>query len=96
MRIRIQNQQPELPAELNDQILAKVSKLEHFYENIVDALVYLHDESNHKEVEIKLIVKNETLFVREKGESYQSALDESVETMKRQLKKYKEKTLKNI
>ncbi|MDZ4839060.1 MAG: HPF/RaiA family ribosome-associated protein [Bacteroidota bacterium] len=85
----------DVSAELKETIETKVSKLEHFYENIVDAIVYLHDSKDHKEIEIKCIVKNDTLFVKEKGDTFASALDRAVEVMTRQIKKYKETTLKN-
>ncbi len=93
MRISIQTNNVETSAQLQDSIKAKVGKLEHYYENIVDAIIYLHDGVTHKELEIKLIVRNDTLFVRESGETFQAALDVAVDTMKRQIKKYKETTL---
>jgi putative sigma-54 modulation protein len=96
MRLSIEAHKVEVNDELNNAIRTKVTKLEHYFENIVDAIVYLHDEVEQKAVEIKMIVRNETLFVKEKGDTYLSALDEAVGTMKRQIMKYKEKTLKNI
>jgi putative sigma-54 modulation protein len=93
MRLNIQANGVELTEQLNEQIKTKVGKLEHYYENIVDAVVYLHEGVTHKEIEIKLIVRNDTLFVRESGESFQAAVDVAVDTMKRSIKKYKETTL---
>ena len=93
MRISIQTNHTDASVQLLEQIKAKVSKLEHFYENIVDAVIYLHEGITHKEIEIKVIVRNDTLFVRESGESFVAALDVAVDTMKRQIKKYKETTL---
>jgi len=92
MRIDIQSNHIELKEDFVEQIKAKVAKLEHFYENIVDAIVYLREENTTvKEVEIKLIVKDHTLFVKENGAAFPEAFDLALEAMKRQIKKYKEK-----
>lgn len=96
MRIDIQANHIDVNQQLEETIREKVAKLEHYFENIVDAIVYLREESNHKEVEIKLNVRDNTLFVKENGENFQAALDIAVDVMKKQLKKYKEKQLKNI
>jgi putative sigma-54 modulation protein len=96
MRIDIQANHIDVNQQLEDTIREKVGKLEHYFENIVDAIVYLREESDHKEVEIKLNVRDNTLFIKENGESFQAALDIAVDVMKKQLKKYKEKQLKNI
>ncbi|RYG18697.1 MAG: ribosome-associated translation inhibitor RaiA [Chitinophagaceae bacterium] len=93
MRLSIQANGVDVSEQLSEQIKTKVGKLEHYYENIVDAVIYLHEGITHKEIEIKLIVRNDTLFVRESGESFQAAVDVAVDTMKRQIKKYKETTL---
>jgi putative sigma-54 modulation protein len=94
MRISIEANQIEIPDQLDGQIRAKVNKLEHYFSGIVDAIVYLHTHPKHKEIEIKLNVPNDTLFVKEQGESWTDALDVSYNHMKRQLEKYKGKTLK--
>ena len=94
MRIRIEHNHIDITDQLEESIKTKVAKLEHYYENIVDAIVYLHEAPDHKELEIKLIVRNDTLFVKEKADTFQAALDIAVDVMKRQIQKYKEKTLK--
>lgn len=96
MRIDIQAHHVDVNQQLEETIREKVAKLEHYFENIVDAIVYLREESDHKELEIKLNVRDNTLFVKENGESFQAALDIAVDVMKKQLKKYKEKQFKNI
>lgn len=91
MRIDIQTRHLEISQVLSDQLKAKIIKLEHFYENIVDVILYLEEESDRKCLEIKVNVKDSTLFVKEEGESFQSALDVALDVMKKQLIKYKEK-----
>jgi len=92
MRIDIQSNHIEVKEDFIEQIKTKVGKLEHFYENIVDAIVYMREEnSTVKEIEIKLTVKDQTLFVKENGTGFQEAFDLALEAMKRQIKKYKDK-----
>jgi putative sigma-54 modulation protein len=95
MRITIEHNGSEVSEELKSQIRAKVGKLEHYYENIIDAVVYLHEERESKQMELKLIVKEDTLFVKETNDTFHNALDDTVKAMQNRLKKYKEKTLKN-
>jgi ribosomal subunit interface protein len=96
MRITIEHNGTEVTEQFRAQIHTKVSKLVHFYENIIDAIVYLREEREMKEVQLKLIVRDDTLFVKENNETFLNALDDSVKAMQLRLIKYKEKTLKNI
>jgi len=83
-----------LTEHLDEVIQRKIQKLEHFYQNILDCIVYLHDNGdsvNGKEVEIKLMVKDNTLFCKEKADSIEKAVDSAVEAMRKQINKYKEK-----
>ena len=96
MNIRIEHNGHEVNEQFEEQIQTKVSKLEHHYNNIIDAVVFLHEERQIKQVEIKLIVKDDTLFVKESSDTFLNALEDSVKAMQARLKKYKERTLKNI
>lgn len=94
MKIDIQAKNINLREPLHELIVKKVGKLENFHSNIVDTAVYLRNEgegSNSKEVQIKLNVKNQTLVCKEKGDSFEAALENTVDSMKRQLKKAKQK-----
>ncbi len=93
MRIDIQHPHLDISATINEQVKTKVSKLEHFYENILDVIVYLREENSHKEIEMKVNVKDQTLFVKESGETFIAAIDVAMDVMKKQLIKYKEKHL---
>ena len=94
MNISIEPNGAPLTDELNSLILNKVAHLEHYFDHIQDAVVYLHNEPTYRQVEIKLNVPQETLFVQENGENYPAALDVAVDSMKRKIVKYKERTLK--
>ncbi len=95
MKIDIQTpDNVNLTDHLESVVKDKVQKLEKFYQNIMDCIVYLHDNGNSvndKEVEIKLIVKENTLFCQEKESSFEKAVDLAVEAMRKQLQKYKDK-----
>ena len=76
-------------------IQKRVDKLETFYDRIVDGEVILRVEKNNqnqnKTVEIKINIPGEQLFVKEKSNSFEPATDMAVESLKRQLKRYKER-----
>lgn len=96
MKVEINASHFEVDAQLNDLINKKVSKLERFFDHIIDCVVFLkeegHSEQNREQiVEIKVNVKEATLFCKESAIKYEQAIDLAVESMKRQLQKYKEK-----
>jgi len=96
MKIEINASHFEVDSQLNELINKKVNKLERFFDHIIDCVVFLNEEghSEHnreKIVEIKINVKETTLFCKETASMYEQAIDQAVENMKRQLKKYKEK-----
>ena len=71
------------------------SKLNLFFDQIVDAEVYLKiDRANtndNKIVEIKLNIPGKDLFAKKQGKSFEEATDESIEALRRQLKRHKGK-----
>lgn len=73
----------------------KVSKLEKYSDDIMSADVILKvtkPESNlNKEASIKLNVKNDDLFASKIAETFEEAIDLSVDALGKQLAKYKEK-----
>ena len=75
----------------------KLSKLNLFFDQIVDAEVYLKiDRANTNEnkiVEIKLNIPGKDLFAKKQGKSFEEATDESIEALRRQLKRHKGKLL---
>ncbi len=92
MRIDIQAKDFTVSEKLDEFIKKRVEKLERFYDHIMDVIVHLTDEHvTSKEVVIRINVKNETLVSKEKGDSFEQAVDNAVEASRRQLKKYKEK-----
>ena len=94
MKIDIQAKNINLKEPLHELIMKKVGKLSNFHSELLDTSVYLRAEGEsveNKEVQIKLNVKNQTLIAKERAETFEKALESTVESMKRQIKKYKQK-----
>ena len=82
--------------KLVDFINERVNKLNTFFDHIVSADVILKvdkkESPDNKIVEIKMLVPGKDLFVKKHGDSFEEATDEAVEALRRQIKKYKEKS----
>lgn len=95
MQILIQSIHFTADQKLIDYINKRLEKLLTFHDNIIDANVYLKVENvtneNNKTLEVKLNVQNQTLFCEEHCRTFECAIDLAVESLKMQLKKYKEK-----
>lgn len=95
MKLQMHSIRFDADVKLLDFIQKKADKLETFYDRIIDGEVFLRlekdDSRENKIVEIKLNVPGEQLFAKTKSKSFEAAADESVEALRRQLKKLKEK-----
>jgi putative sigma-54 modulation protein len=92
MKIDIHAKNIAVSDSLNEMINKKVSKLSTLYNQIISTAVYLHEEGqNVKEVQLKVNIKNQTLVCKERHDTFESALDMSVDAMKKQIIKHKEK-----
>jgi putative sigma-54 modulation protein len=94
MNIKIQSIHFDADKKLLEYLTQKIEKLEHFYDKILDANVYLklnnHHNKNNKHVEVKLNISQHTLFKEAVGSSFEAASDTVVEALKIQIKKHKE------
>lgn len=95
MEINIQSIHFKADQKLIDYISRKLEKLSTFYENIIDAQVYLKVENaadnNNKTLEVKLNVNSNSIFVEEHCRTFECAIDMAIESLKSQLKKHKAK-----
>jgi putative sigma-54 modulation protein len=86
--------------QLKEFIEKKLEKLETFFDKIIDVDVYLklesHQQIKDKTAEIKINVPGITLFSTETAKNFEASTDLAVESLRRQLKKYKEKQKVNI
>jgi len=96
MNIKINDVHFSADQKLVDFINKKVSKLETYYDGIISVEVILKlikpETSNNKEAELKLsIPSKDYLFAKKQADSFEEALDLSIEAIKRQLVKMKDK-----
>ena len=98
MKLQVHSLHFDADQKLLDFIQKKTDKLETFYDRILDGEVFLRlDKGEHsrdnKMVEIKLNIPGTTLFAKEQSTSFEAATDEAVESLRRQIKKHKEKLI---
>lgn len=80
--------------KLVDFLRKKVNKLETFYDRLVDGEVFLrlnNEGIENKTVEIKVNLPGTQLFAVEKARSFEAAADLATDSLRMQLKKFKEK-----
>lgn len=74
-------------------IKSKLSKLERYYDRIVNATVYMRvdktADKNNKTLEIKVNMADSQLFVTEHDRSFEAATDNALTALKHQLDKFK-------
>lgn len=96
MKLQINAVHFDASQQLTDFLQQKINKLDTFYDRIIEGEVFLKlDNNNHnnKIVEIKLFVPGSTLFTKEEADSFETATDKALDSMTRQLKKYKDKIM---
>lgn len=95
MNIAIQSVHFDATAQLKEFIEKKVSKLDKFSDQIIDAEVILKvvkpEVANNKEASVKLNVKNGELFANKIADTFEEAITLSVEALEKQVLKVKEK-----
>jgi putative sigma-54 modulation protein len=94
MKLQIQSIHFDADIKLLDFIQKKLNKLDTFYDKITNGDVYLrveNEEATNKSVHIKLFLPGTSIMAKEQAASFEEATDIAVETLKRQLKKQKEK-----
>jgi putative sigma-54 modulation protein len=95
MKIGIQSIHFNADQKLLAFIQKKVNKLDQFFDKIIASEVYLKldnvTEENNKIVEIKVMIPGSTLFAKEECKSFEEATDLSIEGLRKQIKKRKDK-----
>jgi len=81
--------------KLIDIIHAKLGKLELLFDNITACEVYLKldkdQEKENKIVELKMLIPGKTLVAKKQCRTFEEATDLSVEALRKQVSKHKEK-----
>jgi putative sigma-54 modulation protein len=95
MNVKIQSIKFDADKKLIDFINNKLAKLQKFYDAIIGAEVFLKLDNTqvleNKVVEIKLLIPGNDLFVQRQAKTFEEAVDDSLDVLKRQVTKYKEK-----
>jgi putative sigma-54 modulation protein len=99
MRVQIQAVNFNIDKDLNDLINNKVKGLLKFYDNIVEAQVYLKvqktSQKENKDLEIRLGIPGDDPVVKKTESTFELALNQSIAVLKKTLIKIKEKQRKN-
>ena len=95
MDIKIQANHFEASEKLQDFILKKVNKLEKFSEEIrkveVSLKVVKPETAMNKETQVILTLPGKDLIAQEVCDTFEEGVDKTLESLTRQLSKYKEK-----
>lgn len=98
MDIKINSVRFDADQKLIDHINKKVNKLGQFFDGIIGAEVFLRLENvqddENKIAEIKLQIPGNDLFVKKQSKTFEEAVNKAVDTLYRQVTKYKEKLRK--
>ncbi len=96
MKVITQAQHFSADRKLATYLELKLSKLEHFFDRIVAAEVFLKLENSgqvkEKVAEINLKIPGTKLVAKRVGKTFEKAIDQTVLSLKRQLIRHKEKS----
>ena len=95
MKLNIQSIHFDADVKLLELVQVKADKLDTYFDKIVSGEVFLRleksDNRENKLVEVRLEVPGNDLFASKKAASFEEAVDEAMEAIRRQVKKLKEK-----
>ena len=84
--------------KLEDFITQKVEKLCSKYSEVISAEVALKldntDTPENKIADIRLVLRGDDLFASKQSKTFEESIDTSIDALKKQLEKYKGKTVK--
>ena len=97
MRVQLNAVQFKADKKLIQLIEKKLQKLEQLFSKIINAEIFLKLENSgkikDKIAEIKLKVPGDILIVKGTSKTFEEAIDQTIKTMIRLLKRYKQKKL---
>ncbi len=95
MTIKIQSVHFTADKKLVEFIQERIDKLTHYYDGIISGDVTLRidksSDATNKVAEIKVHIPGNDLFVKKQCKSFEEAVDSSLDALKMQVKKHKEK-----
>lgn len=97
MKVQMQSIHFDADIKLLDFIQKKLDKLDTFYDRIVDGEVFLRldksEQKDNKIVEVKINVPGNVIFAKSQKSSFEAATDDAVDSLRRQITKFKEKVI---
>ncbi|MCK5814325.1 MAG: ribosome-associated translation inhibitor RaiA [Flavobacteriaceae bacterium] len=95
MKVFVQSVNFNADPELIMFVETKISTLEKYYDKIVDTEVFLKvqqtSEKENKVVEVKINISGGEFVVKKTGKTFEAGTALAVDSLKRQLRKHKEK-----
>ncbi len=95
MKVNISSLNFKVDRKLEDFIKEKTGKLSSFFDGVIESDVTLRlEQASNKEnkiAEIKVIVPGNDLFAKKQAKSFEEAVDNAVNALRKQLIKRKEK-----
>jgi len=95
MKLRIQSINFDATVSLESYINKKSLKLEKFFDEILNVEVYLKvvkpESVSNKEAEIKVSIPNVDFFASKTCDTFEEAVDLTLDAIDKQMRKYKEK-----
>jgi len=95
MKVNIQSVNFNISSDLRAFVESKAEALDKVYDKIINAEVYLKvqstSEKENKNVEIKINIPGDEFMVKKKSKSFEEGVDLAVESLKRILRKKKQK-----
>ena len=95
MNVLIQSVKFDADKKLTDFIEQKISKLDRFFDNVISAKVTLKLDKDHengnKMAVIVLDVPGNELVAERKCKSFEEAVDECIDALKKQIEKHKDR-----
>jgi len=95
MRVFTEAVQFKADSKLIDFIEKKVGKMDQYFDRIIEAHVVLKLENagqvKDKVAEVRLNVPGDVIIAKETTKTFEASIDQAIDSLKRQLIKYKEK-----
>ncbi len=95
MNVKINSVHFKADRKLEAFIREKLEKLQTFFEGVIGGEVILKVENTetpeNKIAEVRLLIKGYDLFAKKEAITFESAVDQAAEALRRQLVKHKEK-----
>lgn len=91
MKVNIYGKNMQLTEALKEATIKKIKRLDKFFQQDVEAKVVLSIERNDQKVEVTIPFNGRIARVEESSDDMYNSIDEAVESLEQQLRKYKTK-----